>query len=484
MLQLLGSLLVLVEYALKIAAIGTIPENRNPSSSSAWLLLILFVPIIGFPLYWVLGSRWVKGRRRDVQNRANQLVADMTSEYPDLPPGVDSTAGLASIVHMNRNLTGMPAVTGVNHGLFDDTDELVAAMVDAVASATRYVHVQFYILNLDDTTSPLIDELAEASARGVRVRVLADHMGSRKYPGWKALQRRLADAGIEMHLMLPIQPLRGSWRRPDLRNHRKLLVVDGETAFVGSHNLIHPAYGSAKNVAAGREWHDLSMQVTGDVVQQIEAVFAMDWFIESGERLGVEADFSKEAPQRRADPQTSSSWFRRARIPNRAQSSDVHLADPSGDTRGVHRQPYFVPDEALLGAITSAAIRGVDVELYVGEESDQFLVGHAQRSFYHALLDAGVRIFLYPAPLVLHSKYLTVDDEIGVIGSSNMDYRSFALNFETMLLGFGGDLVGQLQAHSARYRSVSAELTLEEWLEQPWFRRYVDNVARLAAAVM
>lgn len=476
---------MLVEYALKIAAIGTIPENRNPSSSSAWLLLILFVPIIGFPLYWVLGSRWVKGRRRDVQNRANQLVADMTSEYPDLPPGVDSTAGLASIVHMNRNLTGMPAVTGVNHGLFDDTDELVAAMVDAVASATRYVHVQFYILNLDDTTSPLIDELAEASARGVRVRVLADHMGSRKYPGWKALQRRLADAGIEMHLMLPIQPLRGSWRRPDLRNHRKLLVVDGETAFVGSHNLIHPAYGSAKNVAAGREWHDLSMQVTGDVVQQIEAVFAMDWFIESGERLGVEADFSKEAPPAPGGPanvfQLVPSGPGYPTEPNlRMFTSLIHLA-----TREVSIvSPYFVPDEALLGAITSAAIRGVDVELYVGEESDQFLVGHAQRSFYHALLDAGVRIFLYPAPLVLHSKYLTVDDEIGVIGSSNMDYRSFALNFETMLLGFGGDLVGQLQAHSARYRSVSAELTLEEWLEQPWYRRYVDNVARLAAAVM
>ncbi|WP_197512251.1 phospholipase D-like domain-containing protein [Tessaracoccus coleopterorum] len=143
-----------------------------------------------------------------------------------------------------------------------------------------------------------------------------------------------------------------------------------------------------------------------------------------------------------------------------------------------------MPDEALLSAIISACHRGVRVELYVGEEADQFLVGHAQRSYYEALLEAGVHIYLYPAPAVLHSKYLTIDDRIGVIGSSNMDYRSFALDYEIMLLGFGGNLVELLHGNDAHIREVSHLLTLEEWRRQPWSSRYLDNVCRLTSALM
>ena len=145
--------------------------------------------------------------------------------------------------------------------------------------------------------------------------------------------------------------------------------------------------------------------------------------------------------------------------------------------------PYFVPDESLLNAITTAAYRGLRVDLFVGEQADQFMVGHAQRSYYRALLESGVHIYLYPAPMVLHAKYLTIDDEVGVIGSSNLDFRSFNLDYEVSLMGFGGDLVASLQANDARYRELSKELTLQEWLEQPWYARYVDNVMRLTSAL-
>ncbi|WP_335675527.1 phospholipase D-like domain-containing protein [Serinicoccus hydrothermalis] len=143
-----------------------------------------------------------------------------------------------------------------------------------------------------------------------------------------------------------------------------------------------------------------------------------------------------------------------------------------------------MPDEALLAAITSAVYRGVLVELFVGEEADQLLVGHAQRSYYQSLLEAGVVVHLYPAPTVLHGKYLTVDDRVALIGSSNMDFRSFALTYEIMLLAFGGDLVRDLQANDAAYRVASRELTLQEWAGRPWHERYLDNVCRLTAALM
>jgi cardiolipin synthase len=145
--------------------------------------------------------------------------------------------------------------------------------------------------------------------------------------------------------------------------------------------------------------------------------------------------------------------------------------------------PYFVPDESLLYAVTTAAQRGVAVELFVSEEGDQFMVYHAQCSYYRTLLEAGVRIYLYPAPYVLHAKHFTIDDEVAVLGSSNMDMRSFALNYEVSLMLLGADIVARMRKVEDGYRAKSRELTLEEWGRRPAGARYVDNVMRLTAAL-
>lgn len=145
--------------------------------------------------------------------------------------------------------------------------------------------------------------------------------------------------------------------------------------------------------------------------------------------------------------------------------------------------PYFVPDESMLYAITTAAQRGVAVELFVSEEADQFMVDHAQKSYYTALLEAGVRIFCYPMPTVLHAKHLSVDDAAAVIGSSNMDIRSFNLDFEVSVLILGADFVAQLREVEDSYRAVSTEITLATWRRRPLVKRYLDNVMRLTSAV-
>jgi cardiolipin synthase len=145
--------------------------------------------------------------------------------------------------------------------------------------------------------------------------------------------------------------------------------------------------------------------------------------------------------------------------------------------------PYFVPDDSLLEAITTAAYRGVAVELFVSEQADQFMVQHAQASYYDVLLEAGVRIYLYPKPTVLHAKHFTVDDMVGIIGSSNMDYRSFGLDYEITLMSTGKQFVADLQAVAAEYRAVSRELNLAEWRQRPKGQRYVDNVMRLVSAL-
>lgn len=483
--QWLTSIFVIVEYVMKIIAIGVVPENRRPSSSSAWLLLILFLPVVGFPLYWLIGSPWVRGRRQKIQEQSDEVIKRHTEGLPLVPEGAHASPALERILHMNRDLTSMPCMTGEVLGMHGEAAETYSSMAEAVDRALRYVHVEFYIMAWDDTTDVFFQALARAVERGVKVRLLVDQLGSQKYPGWKKFQRRLTEAGIEWRLMMPISLLRGRWRRPDLRNHRKLMIIDGDTGFMGSHNVIDPHYANKKNLRIGRQWHDLSITVSGDIVLELEAVFAMDWYVESGELLDPNEHFIDKPDL----------------IPGGAANAmQLVPSGPGYPTEPNHRMfvalmylakytitiasPYFVPDEPLLNAITSAVYRGVHVELYVGAEADQFVVGHAQRSYYEALLEAGVQIYLYPAPAVLHSKYMTVDDSIGVIGSSNMDYRSFALDYEIMLLGFGGNLVDLLHANDEHYRSVSHLLTLEEWREQPWWGRYLDNVCRLTSALM
>ena len=474
-------ILYLVELTIKIVALGTVPSNRRPSSSIAWLLLIVVTPILGLVLFLLIGSPFVRGRRAKVQAEANKVITERTAEIPDVPPGSDIPVGVDSLLRMNRRLSFLPCVTGVSHGLFGDSEASIKAMTEAVNEAESTVHVEFFITAWDDTTDILMTALADAVKRGVRVRLLYDDVASRRYPGFKEMNSKLTAAGIEWHEMMPIKPFKGQWRRPDLRNHRKLLVVDSKVAFMGSQNMIDSSYLSPKNIKIGRRWKDLNIKISGEIIMELEAVFAMDWYTETGERLGAEIEFVTDLGVDQVVPmQLLPSGPGYLTMPNlRLFSGLVHRAQQKLSLTS----PYFVPDDSLLEAITTAAYRGVAVELFVSEQADQFVVQNAQASYYDVLLEAGVRIYQYPKPTVLHAKHFTVDDMVGVIGSSNMDYRSFGLDYEITLMSTGEEFVADLQAVAAGYREICHELTLAEWRARPRSQRYVDNVMRLVSAL-
>lgn len=476
--------LLVTEYVVKILAVGMVPENRNPASSQAWLLAILFIPVIGVPAFLLLGNPYLTGKRHLIQAEANLLYSEELEDWPTVPVGTDVPDGLRTVLEMNRTLTAMPCMTGEYVGLHHDYAEALAAMTAAVRAARDHVHVEFYAASLDPETEDFFDALVETAERGVTVRVLVDQLGSLRYRGFGRLRRRLRRSPVEFHLMLPVNPFSGRFRRPDLRNHRKMLVVDGHVGFTGSQNLISRYYGSRRNARLGREWHDVMMEVRGEIVDALDAVFAVDWYTESGQVVDtLDALVEYDDPP----PGDATSVFQL--IP----SGPGYLTEPnlrlftelvSQATRRLRIvSPYFVPDQSLLTAITSASYRGVDVELFVPERADQFLVHHAQRSYFRALLEAGVRIRRYRAPAVLHSKMLLVDDRVGVVGSSNMDMRSFSLNFEVSLLVLGGDAVADMSSVVDRYLEDCTTLDLRTWLRRPWPGRYVDNVARLTSAL-
>ncbi|SMX77276.1 MULTISPECIES: cardiolipin synthase [unclassified Brevibacterium] len=482
--SVLGVSLIVIEYAVKIIAVGVVPEDRRPSSSSAWLLLILFVPLVGIPLFLMLGSPYINRRRARIQAQADELMHEGADDLPDVPPSLEAPSGFVSIAQLGRRLTALPMVTGNNHGVTSDYRASIERMSALVDEAHEYVHVEIYIMAWDWTTDIFFHALERAADRGVKVKVLFDHIGSRKYPGFHRLGKRLTKAGIDWHLMLPFIPWRGKLRRIDLRNHRKLLVVDGKKAMMGSQNMIDSSYLKKANVRIGRAWHDIMVELSGPIVAAVEAVFSTDWYTECGESLGIRA-YDRDAYEPGVGGQTSAMQL----VPSgpgfttepnlKVFTSLMYLAQK----RLVIVSPYFVPDESLLAAVVTAAERGVNVELYVSEQADQFMVDLAQSSYYRSLLEVGVRIFRYPKPQVLHTKCLIVDDEYAVMGSSNLDMRSFGLNYEISLLATGGDLVDDIAEVVVDYQRESSELSLGEWEQRPLIRRYLESVMRLTSSL-
>jgi cardiolipin synthase A/B len=466
----------LIDLALKIVALGFVPKNRRPSSGMAWLLLILVVPLFGWVIFLVLGRTKLGGNRNAQQAEVNAIVAERTVDLPTMEDGYPGPAYVESVATLNRNLGAQPVMPGNHVELFPGYTDSIAAMTLEVDRASTWVHVEFYITAWDEVTGPFYEALASAVERGVTVRLLFDHLGSRGIPGYKEFKERLDASGIEWHPMLPVQPFK---RRPDLRNHRKILVVDGVVAFTGSQNLIEPGYNKPKNHEAGRKWVELVARVQGPTVNALNLLFATDWYSETGVKLSDEIGVAPP-PAGEIEAQVIPSGPGFVGENNlRAFTTLIY----SAQRRISITSPYFVPDESLLYAVTTAAQRGVEVELFVSEEGDQFMVYHAQCSYYEALLRAGIRIFMYPAPMVLHSKFFSIDDDVAVLGSSNMDMRSFGLNYEVSLMLLGPEVAAEMSKVQDTYREMSKELTLPDWLARSRRTAYMDNVMRLTAAL-
>lgn len=473
--------LFVVDLVVRVAAVIIVPRNRRPTAAMAWLLAIYFIPFVGVFLFLLIGNPRLPRKRRRMQEAINAYIHDTSEslEFGTLRPNAPDW--FRALVRLNRNLGAMPIAGDNAATLIADYQESLDAMADAIRQAQRYVHVEFYILQADASTDNFFRALEEAAARGVVVRVLLDHWANRGKPFYKQTLRRLDAMGAHWHLLLPVQPLRGRYQRPDLRNHRKLLVIDGDVAYMGSQNVTDSTYNLRKNIRRGLHWVDLMVRVEGPVVASINAVFLSDWYSETDETLRDEIDlFSVDSGPGDLDCQIVPSG------PGFDFQNNLKLFLGllfAARERIIIVSPYFVPDEALLLAITTACQRGVHVELFVSEEGDQAMVYHAQRSYYEALLQAGVVIWMYRKPFILHSKSLTIDDEVAVIGSSNMDMRSFGLNLEVSMLVRGEEFVRDMRAVEDVYRTLSRELTIEEWRRQPLRSTILDNLARLTSAL-
>lgn len=470
---LLGTLYYVSEWVIRLVMLVYVPQRRTSAATRTWLLLIFLLPWPGLIAYAVFGRIRVPHDRREKQTRASQAIrraeATFLAEQSALgivPPAFESASRLAFETGDFVPFAG----NGVE--LLDDYDGSIARLIADIDGATHHAHLLFYIFERDATGQRVADALERAAGRGVACRLLIDAVGGES--GLAHLAPRLRAAGVAVHAMLPVGLFRRSTGRFDLRNHRKLAVIDGVVGYTGSQNI-----GNAEFVP-GYPNEELVARITGRVVAQLEAVFLTDWALETDERLDV-----RELTTRVAAAGTTVAQV----LPSgpgypRENTRDLFIALLYGARKSVViTTPYFIPDEPFLQALRAAATRGVAVHLVVSQHANQPLSQFAQRAYYDELLDAGVRIHLY-APRFLHAKHLSVDDQVVVLGTTNIDIRSFALNAEVSLIVFDPAVAAALARIQERYFAHSQRLVKEEWHRRRLVAKVAQNVARLADSLL
>ncbi len=465
------------EWLIRLVMLGLVIDRHPPRVAMTWLLVIFFLPWPGLLLYLFIGENRLPHRRL-VQRKALQArLESVHGQYMPHRENVSSRVdqSLLPTVMLAERLGYMPIMCGNEATLLADTDTVIDVLIEDIDAAQHHVHLLVYIFAADATGQRVVAALERAVLRGVECRLLADAQGSRKF--LKKMSGRLARAGIKCYPALPASLLRAWVSRIDLRNHRKIFVVDGRIAYTGSQNIVDASYGH-RNL----KWHDLMVRLTGPVVLELQAVFAGDWLAESDELLdGV--DIFPDSNQLSGGDVAAQTLPSGPLFPAENYQRLAVASLYAARHKVTITTPYFVPDEVFLEAMETVALQGVVVELIVPLHSDQLLVGNAARGYYERLLNSGVNIYLFNKGLV-HAKSMTIDDSLAFLGSSNFDIRSFALNFEINMIFYNAGFAESLRQQQNGYREHSRQLTLAQWQQRPRYQKTMQNIIKLLSPLL
>jgi len=468
-----ANILAIIGWIIAVIAFVVVPFRRPPAEARNWLLLFFALPWVALPIYWLIGRpQYAKARQqrvRELPRILDQIVRQTGLKEEEYPVRLcEDNHALASLA---QGLGQFPPVDGNIIEPLGDYHGTMDRMIADIDEAQRHVNVEFYIFKNDSVGNRLLAALERASARGVTCRVLLDALGS--YGAVASIKRRLRAADIEVHDILPLRR-RLSSSRVDLRNHRKIVVIDGRLAYTGSQNVWDP---SEHGRAANRE---LAVRITGPLVMQLQAIFVCDWYLETLEELVDDAMFT---PLEHGAGLAAQMIATGPDNPVGGMDLIVTMAINNASEEIVIVTPYFVPNDSLLTAIRGAVLRGVRVKLITAAKCDQYLAGLAQRSYYEEILALGAEIHLF-GPEFLHAKHSRVDHEVSILGSSNMDLRSFELNAEIDLLCFDGTFAERLREIENRYLEQSTALSFDEWKRRPLRHKVLENAARMMSELI
>ena len=463
-----------------VALRSILRPHREPASRVAWIVVVMAVPIAGIVAYVLLGETNI-GRRRIA--RLKQIHARLPPHQPaaEIALGAcrpDVPDHYAPLFRIGASVNGFEPIGGNQARLLPDSNAAIDALVDDIDQAHDHAHVLFYIWLTDNNGLKVVEALKRAARRGVACRAMVDALGSRSLVGSEHWQD-LHDAGVKVATSLPVgnplfRPLRG---RIDLRNHRKIAIVDNDITYCGSQNCADPEFRVKAKYAP---WVDAVVRFEGPIARQNQRLFIEDWMAHVDEDLTplLHEPLPDCGPGVTAQVIGTGPTVRNSAMPEIFESL-MYVAR----RELVVTTPYYVPDDSMQSALCTAARRGVETTVIFPARNDSRFVGAASRSYYADLLNAGVRIMEYQNGL-LHTKSLTVDGDVALIGSANMDRRSFELNYENNILVYDKHLTGEIRRRQAEYLAHSQPVTSETVSAWPLHERLFNNVAGMLGPVL
>jgi cardiolipin synthase len=471
---------IIIHWSIAILLSVRVIVRRLPASvAMAWVVVICAVPFIGSILYIIVGEKRLgRARQARINTAFGKILRwgkEIKGSVPD-PQMAERKGG--SIDRHAERITGLPALGGnqltLLHGFDASTDSLIADLELAKES----IALSYYILHEGGRANDIFNALEQAAQRGVEVRVIGDCLGSKAF--FKSNRvKQMRKAGVKIVEALPTGLYRSLFVRFDLRNHRKILVIDNRIAYTGSQNLVDPRF--FKQDAGVGQWVDAVTRIQGPVVSSLAAVFECDWSAETGAEWAAPKP-SPPAPS--SDDQSVIQVF-----PSGPGWSPEAIRQILLEVMYTARKelvlttPYFVPDDTMLTAIVSAAMRDVDVTLLVPGHNDSKMVRYASASTYSDLMDAGVHIAMYQDGL-LHTKSITIDRELSIFGSVNLDMRSLWINFEISLLIYDPKFTARLREVQQGYIDASQELDAEKWSKRPLRHVLAEDSLRLLGPLL
>lgn len=469
---LLTVLLIVLEVA--FLARSLLRPNREPASRLAWIVVIVALPLVGMALYCFFGETNI-GRRRIARMReADRALPAPRAQTVAVKGSVPSA--YAPLFHVGRSINNHPATRGNQAELMADSDAAIEAIVADIDAAQTHVHVLFYIWLTDHNGLAVVEALKRAARRGVTCRVKADELGSRaliRSPHWQAMRH----AGVQAAGAMPLNPLAA---RIDMRNHRKIVVIDNRITYCGSQNCADPAFAIKAKYAP---WVDIMLRFEGPVALQNQRLFAVDWMATTGENLASLFVDQEVMPAAETDGFVAQVIGSSAAVRYSALPEIFTALIAAARRELVITTPYYVPDDAIQMALCSAARRGVDVTIVFPRRNDSWVVAAASHSYYEPLLAAGVHIHEFRGGL-LHAKTLTIDGETAFIGSANLDRRSFDLNAENNILLSDPAVTAAIRARQQSHIDSARRLSHAEVRAWPRSRRLWNNAVAMTGPLL
>lgn len=468
-----GIALLAVHIAVILRAV--LLEGREPYARTAWLMLLVGLPGIGTVLYLLFGEPWIsKAYRR----RATRAYEQLLPYAPRPALRFEDESEVGNVFRTCEAASRWSVAAGNSASVAPDSDAAIAMIVADIDAAQRSVHLSFYIWLSDRNGTTVVEAVCRAARRGVTCRIVADAIGSRalvRSAQWRAMRDAGAHLCASLKVPLGLGFLAG--HRTDLRNHRKIVVIDDRITYCGSQNCADPAFLPKRRFAP---WVDILIRFEGPVARQANLIFASAWTAETGEDLRPTIAESEPAPFAGG---FSAIAVGTGPLSPRATMTEIFVAVLAASRESATiTTPYFAPDPPLIGAIVAAARRGVDLRIIFPHRNDSQIVGAISRAYYPILAKAGVRIFEYRGGL-LHAKTLIVDGRLGLVGSSNMDRRSLDLNFENNVLFDSADLSAEVCKHQNAWFAESIEIDHGGVAARSLPRRFVDNLLTMVAAL-